>query len=285
MAQSVTAPATAPSDAPITVTAPTVSDQQIESRANAYVRGVLPVASYNQYGRWTVAVCPKVTGITDDAAAIVAERVRAVAAAAAIPLAGPRCKPNLNIVFSEDSRRTAAVITRRRPGLIVRLSGTERDVLLKAPLPVRWWHGLEPGDGNGVALGPMSVALSSAGGTSTLPVGPSTVMTNSYNSSLIDTHLVIGMTSATAIVDVPLATGKSLDAVADYIAMVTLAPTRLPPDPPGVPSILGLFSNGDTVVSDWDRAYLSALYRITLNRAALRQRRQLAGLIGDDIKR
>lgn len=110
-----------------------------------------------------------------------------------------------------------------------------------------------------------------------LPIGPDTIMTNGYNSSLVDTNLKLGVTSAVVLVDISLSTGKPLDAVADYVALVALAPARLPPEQPNVPSIIGLFGSdsGAKALTEWDKVYLAALYRIQLNRSASLQRGQL----------
>jgi hypothetical protein len=283
------APAPPVDDTTITVTAPTpLSPAAVEARAGTFMRSVLPRPSYGQYGRWGVPVCIKVSGITDDAAARVAARVRAVATGAGMAVAPDQCRPNLNIIFTEDGRRTAAVILQRRPGLVEKLPVAEQTRLAEAALPVRWWYGLGASDRHGTpaAAGAGGAAALASAGTAggppldeVMPIGPDAVVTSSYNSSLIDTNMIVSVTSATAIVDVTLATGKSLDAVADHVAMVTLAPTRLPPDPPGVPSILALFTAGDSRLSAWDKAYLAALARMTPNRNGDRQRRQLIGLI------
>ncbi len=60
-----------------------------------------------------------------------------------------------------------------------------------------------------------------------------------------------------------------------------LAPTRLPPEATGVPSILGLFSGGNDTITSWDRAYLVALGKISPNRRGDRQRGQLITAIKD----
>jgi hypothetical protein len=277
----------AANDMPITVTGTRLTPAGAETRATAFVKAVLPTPSYGQYGRWTVPVCVKVTGITDDAAARVAQRVLGVAATAGMAVGKAGCRANLNIIFSEDASRTTGIILRRRPGLVARLPMAMKTQLVNGPLPVRWWYGQEIGDGDDGGASAGANALNTATGSGgvplapTLPVGPDAVMTNSYSSSLIDTHLSVSITSATAIVDVTLATGKPLDAVADHVAMVTLAPTRLPPGPTGVPSILGLFSGGGETISSWDRAYLAALAKISPNRRGDRQRGQLITRIKD----
>ena len=88
-----------------------------------------------------------------------------------------------------------------------------------------------------------------------------------------------------AVVDVNLATGVSLEALADYIALVMLAPMRLPPDAPGVPSVLSLFdgSTRPTGLSVWDRAFLKGLYAMQMNRSAQRQRQQLISAMAREL--
>lgn len=271
-----------PADPEIKVNAERLTEHQVETKARAFVRDVLPDASFGQYARWTKPVCPKVTGIADVYAAIVEARVREAAMTAGVPLARQGCRTNLSISFSEDSKVTAGVIARRKPNMVAKLNGVQRDRLFNGTLPVRWWHVSEPTDGSGVPANSATVLMTtqSVNGQSlaqTLPMGPDTIMTGSYNSSLIDTNLKVGVTDAVVVVDIPLATGKPLDAVADYVALVALAPARLPPEQPNVPSIMGLFGsdNAATALTEWDKAYLAALYRIQLNRSASLQRGQL----------
>jgi hypothetical protein len=115
----------------------------------------------------------------------------------------------------------------------------------------------------------------SAGVAGGLPIGPETVETDSRTSSLIKSSVAVWVTSAVVVIDVTLATGKPLDAVADYVALAALAPMKLPPPVPGVPSILALFGTPDSPVdrlSRWDKAWLAALYSIPMARSGQRQR-------------
>jgi hypothetical protein len=134
------------------------------------------------------------------------------------------------------------------------------------PLPVRWWYYIEPTDRDGVPARPFGQG--------------DALLTVQYNSTLIDTNLVATVKGAVAVVDVPLATGADLDALSDYLALVTLAPTRLPPQSPGVPSILNLFrtdTNGapPATLSEWDTAFMAGLYKSGGSRAASWQRGQI----------
>jgi hypothetical protein len=273
-------------DERITVTAPRLTDEQAAEAARTYADQVLPTPVYGQFARWLAPVCIKVSGIDPAYAPRVARRIEAAATAAGVKLATAGCKPNLLVIFTPDARKTVDVITARKPKTLANLTTQERQAVLEAPLPVRWWYTIEPTDRNGVAATPYSGALASAqsgGGRplpDLLPVNPDTVMTDSWSSSVIDTNLIASVTGAVAVVDVPLATGADLDALSDYVALVTLAPTRLPPRAPGVQSILNLFrtDSGDAppaTLSQWDTAFMAGLYKSVGSRRASWQRGQI----------
>ncbi|PZN93200.1 MAG: hypothetical protein DCF31_13390 [Alphaproteobacteria bacterium] len=273
--------ALAPDDSAITVTNTRLTDAEIATGARDYVGAVLPAPAYGQYARWADPVCVKVTGLDDTYAARVAARIDAAAAKAEIRRGKPGCRANLSVVFSEDAATTAAVIVRKKPKQVARLSAPDRERLLTAPLPVRFWHGLELRGADGRAAAPnASAALMSAQSGGGVPLAnvlpPNVAETDSRSSSLIDTNIAVWATSGVVIVDVGLATGKSLDAVADYVALVGLAPMKLPPPAPGVPSVLALFSgNASPLLSNWDNAFLTALYKMPMNRSGMRQRGRL----------
>jgi hypothetical protein len=277
----------------ITVTAPRIDPATVEPAAQAYVKGVLPTPVLGQYARWQVPVCIKVIGLEDAVAARVARRITSIAQGSKIGVARPGCQPNLIVFFSNDSRRDVAAILAKKPSSAKGISADDRKRLLEAPLPVRWWHTTQAGNGDGSGMTRDASALStgqflnSDGGGTGLG-GPGADATASYSSSLIDTHLSVGIIYAAAAVDVPLANGRSLDAVASYVATVTLAAVPLDVVPPGVPSILSLFADPpagtDRLPTDWDKAYLDALYRIAMNRRATAQRGQLITAMTKQLK-
>lgn len=277
-----------PPSAPITVIAPRPDAEKTAEAARTYADRVLPTLPlYGQLARWRAPVCIKVSGVDPVYAPRIEGRIQAVARTADIPVAEAGCRPNLLAIFTPDARKTVEVIATRKPRMLSRLTHEERLTVREAALPVRWWYTITPTDRNGVPAVPMSGALAAAqsgtGGRSLLdmiPMNRDTVMTDSYTSSLIDTNLIASVTGAVAVVDVPLATGASLDALSEYLALVTLAPTRLPPKSPGVPSILDLFRADEAnappeTLSSWDAAFLAGLYRSVGSRRAERQRGQI----------
>ena len=276
----------APSET-ITVIAPRLDAEKTAEAARTYADRVMPEPKYGQFARWRAPVCIKVSGIDPAYAPRVEGRIQAVAKAADIPLAEAGCQPNLLVIFAPDAGKTIEVIVSRKPRTLRRLTAEEQRAVREAPLPVRWWYTITPTDRNGIPAVPNSAALGSAnsgtGGKSLLDVIPmnnETALTDSYSGSLIDTNLIASVTGAVAVVDVPLATGVSLDALSEYLALVTLAPTRLPPTSPGVPSILDLFradaaSAPPETLSRWDSAFLVGLYESVGSRRANAQRGQI----------
>jgi hypothetical protein len=261
------AAATPPSDEGITVTAPRLTDEQVAKAARTYADNVLPPTPlYGQFARWQGPVCIKVSGIDPTYAPRIAARITAAATAAGVKLAPAGCTPNLLVAFTLDAKRTVSVITARMPRTLAKLTDEERRAVKDTPLPVRWWYYIKPTDRSGVPAGPSSRG--------------DAIETVQYNSSLIDTNLIASVNGAVAVVDVPLATGTDLDALGDYIALVTLAPTRLPPQSPGVPSILDLFRADSTTappatLSEWDTAFMAGLYKSVGSRRANWQRGQI----------
>jgi hypothetical protein len=260
-------PAMPPPAADITVIAPRLTDEQVAAAARAYAKQVLPPTPlYGQFARWQGPVCVKVSGIDPAYAPRVAARITAAATAAGVKLAPAGCTPNLLVAFTLDAKRTVSVITNRMPKTLAKLTDEERRAVKDTPLPVRWWYYIKPTDRNGVPAGPASRGDG--------------IETVNYNSSLIDTNLIASVNGAVAVVDVPLVTGTDLDALGDYLALVTLAPTRLPPKSPGVPSILDLFRTDKSDVppatlSEWDTAFMAGLYKSVGSRRANWQRGQI----------
>lgn len=273
----------APEEA-ITVENTRLRAEEVRVQAGTYAKaGLPPNPDYGQFARWRSALCISVRGIPD---AAVAQRVTARIALAA-SLAGlaqdkPGCKPNLTVAFTDDARGLVGMVKARKRSALPPFEPRLFAALDSATLPVRWWHVLGPAGSGGGSSAADAGALASAASNATalgnvLPAGPNAIGTNSWNSSLVDTNLSVWARAGVAVVDVNLATGVSLDAPADYVALVMIAPMRLPAGDPGVPSVLSLFQPGSTTtgLTSWDRAFIKGLYRIQMNRSAQRQRQQL----------
>ena len=115
-----------------------------------------------------------------------------------------------------------------------------------------------------------------------LPGATDTKTTNTYSGSLISTPTIRTISAATVVVNFAHASSLGLPAVIDHAALVGLAEIKLGPSPES--SILSLFDDGSTrrELSNRDFAFLTALYRIPLDRKARVQRTALVNQMTGD---
>jgi hypothetical protein len=118
--------------------------------------------------------------------------------------------------------------------------------------------------------------------TATVPQSPDQSVTSSqieveslsqYNSSLISTQGARAIIDANVVIDLDRVEGQSLQAVAAYAAFVAFSEVH-PREPAPEGSILGMFgpTPGARGLTDWDMAFLRALYQLPLDRQARRHR-------------
>ncbi len=279
----------APDDATITVTGNRLNAEAARAAASQLVKMLPPVPMAGQYARWNMPVCPVVAGIDDGLALRVASKLRDVATIAGVPVAPAQCKPNIVISFTDNAAAVAKRIVERRPVVLAGMPAGDRDAIVKGALPVRWWHGLriESPDGRpATTSGGVSVAAIGSGEAPTQIGGNDTLFTDGFSSSLIDTHIRVSTVATTVLVDVNLATGYKLDAIAAYVAMAVLSQASLRQKADPALSILGLFNAGAVRPDDltpYDRALLSAIYKAPTNRSGRAQRGAIAARIVDQL--
>lgn len=253
------APAASDSPDAIVVTGTPDAKREERKRAAEFVRRA-GVARLQPVARWIAPVCPRTVGVDADVAAIVDNRIRAVAAAAGAPVAAQHCTPNIAVIFTDDGDGLTRAIFAKSPRRAGALSPIERERLIQGDGPIRWWYGTRDESRDG---------MPATGG-----------MLKQYNSSLVSTQMVRALQSATVIVDAEQANGALLDAVAGYTAMVALAELNGNPPPPQ-DSIMGLFGDepGRRALSDNDIALLRGIYSLPPDREAYQHRRQLVGAV------
>ena len=269
-----------------------ITDAELRKQANDFVRRTGVANGSDPVARWLEPVCPKVVGIKPEYAAIVEQRMREIAELSAIKLGKPGCQANIAVTFTTDARALMQQISRKAPSRLAELTPFQRDQLLSGDAPIRWWYNSRTQGADGMRVANSDSLLVSAdatdgrtfsagtGGESAIGNGTQTVQ--AYRSTLIGTLAVRALFRATILIDVNLAQGRSLDAVAAYAAMVAFAETA--PSAQLVPnSILGLFDAGNayTDPTDWDISLLRTLYSMPHDRAGWKQRRMLVSAIVD----
>ena len=272
----------AQTDGTIVVEGERITREEMKSDARAMIRQLAVTPWADQYARWNTAICPKLIGITHaEAARVVSAKIRAVAAEAGVEVAPEGCRSNIVIAFTGDAKTLFRQVAARRNQMFDFIMPQEAEALRKSDLPVRWWYGLQTGGTQGHFLA--GAQLSPGGIGVPIDGGPTIALYN--GGSLVYPPVQASVINAAIIVDVKLAEGTRLDALAAYIAMVALAPSRMPPRPLPVLSIANLFQGGarQTDLTDWDRAYLEALYNGGNQRTTFNQRGIMVGRMADRI--
>lgn len=263
------------------------SEQEARNDANEFVLRAVAAHGERPIARWVDAVCPRVLGIQPEYAAMVEHKLRSIAAAADIPVAPRQCRTNIVVSFTTNAPAVVQRIAQKSPARISEVPAPDRNALLRGDAPVRWWYRTQSSsvEGGSASIDTPVTALGTAvSGASAVELGPETVL-GYGSSSLIRTQVARALRTATVVIDVKLAEGVPLDAVAAYAALVAFAETR-PAETPPPHSILGLFDTDAPVANatPWDISFLKATYSIPPARASSKQRRRLVGKIMKDAR-
>jgi hypothetical protein len=230
--------------------------------------------------RWNQRVCPTVVGLTQEEGEFMLARLSQVARAAGTPLDGERCRANLAVIFTNDpdtlikawgAKRSAFAGVHGTPAAFAHFA-TRRG-------PVRVWYTKTFGSPD---PGPTPTGSLQLGQRyRDVQTGTALIGSRMYVKDLL------AFSSVAVIVDAREAVGIPIGPLTDYIAMLALADTD-PEAPSGqAPTILRLFTARaaheplPAGLSDWDRAYLKALYRTTLD--LITQRSVIADEMIEDV--
>ena len=241
----------------------------------------------NQLGRWNHRICPAVLGLTSAAEEqIIADQISLRAHQVGLEPLGPGCRANLVVLMTPDADRLAEAIVRNMNDW-VRPRGThtlnapgqrELAAFLSSDSAVRWWHVLQTVGADGA---PISGTGFDNGGaipgavSSFAPPGRLRMTRQDFRSVIV-------------IVDVNQARGHGLNAIGDYVAMVSLAQLRPGADMSGYATILNLFTSptAPQAMTDWDLAYLDGLYHAQRNAQNVRQQEsQIANRMNQTLQR
>ena len=264
--------------APIVVTGQPVTRDQARERAATFVRQIGVARGDTSAARFIDPVCVRVLGIAEPYAALVAERMRAIAGEARITVAPESCRPNVIVSFVGDASALVRDIARRSPTRFQNVALDQREALLNGNAPIRWWYLTETRSRHSMRNAPQSVQTGSTPGpdgqsttSSTLDVESLTNMGRKPHQQLgasCDPRGECGDRSRSG-------GGQTLQAVplCGVCRVLGGAAERAPAD--RVDSGLFATESGSMGLTDWDLAFLRALYQIPLDRQARRHRGML----------
>ena len=290
--------APAADDPTIVVEGTAKTDAQIRTEAKTFVRAVAAAPdTSDQLARWNEAICPKVIGALPDEEKPILERIREVAKDAGIKLSKRKhCDPNILVAFTSDPSGVVREVFEKQPHRARSIPVAARSDLISGAYPVRWWYDLKLEGRYGEAPIGDNPALLNALDTTrgSVSMGKFAQSENQagnvsdYSSSLIGSKSRQSIGAATIVIDVNRVRKLSHDALASYVAMVALAPLKLPPQPVPTPTITNLFRETPDAraeeLTEWDRAYLAALYKVAANRSSDVQRSSMTATIARQMR-
>ncbi len=214
--------------------------------------------------RWNerAGVCVGVANLSREASQAIADRVSDVAAMLGMAVGEPGCGPNVMIIATEEASALAAALVERSPNAFrpyyAGAAGSRRrlELFVTTDRPVRWWH--------------VSMPVTVATGAPAVRLPGEEEPRRIRGDGLLTAAVRNEFRRAFVIFDIDQVEGLTLRQLSDYIAMVAFAQIDPDADIGSFPSILNVVANPDIAqeMTDWDRAYLDALYGTELNRRA-----------------
>jgi len=204
----------------------------------------------DQMARWDRSVCPGILGLKDvPTARRLIDRLAVRAFELELDVGEPGCEPNILVFFTDDPPAlTSFLRSQIEPVLNERNISTLGRRALAAftenVAPVRWWS---------FAATKSRLGLDIGSDLAVRDLSPSRVrrLTRQDLSKIV------------IVVDARLTSNLRVGALGDYLAMVSLAQIDPEADTRGLATILNLFNDGPSEMTEWDKAYLAGLYGAT----------------------
>ncbi len=253
--QTFAPPAAPPQEATSQLEDVLVTGQTLEALAREFVSSASAPPNYRGLARWHRELCLGVVGLRAEIAHAIIDRVSEIAEGLDIPLGEPGCSPNAIIVGTSDGQRMANdLVGERRRAFRIGFTRSNRgsralETFRTSEAPVRWWTISFPYDSSG------ALCIQVFG-------GPPPVGCDSFDRSRTGQTIVDHLSRAIVILDIPKLSGTNLTVLSDYLAMVVLAQIDPEGDTSRFETVLNAFDGRDPGegLTDWDRAYLDALY-------------------------
>ena len=235
-----------------------VNGRSLRQTVEAFVSEVTSPPPGHGPARWDRRVCVGVVNLRQTAAQTLIDRVSDAATLIDLEPAGPGCSPNILIIATDDADGLANALVERQPHAFrpqysgASQSARKLEAFRTTTKPVRWWHVSMPVTRDG---GAPAVRLPGYGA----PMIP--------GSGRLTTEVTNRLLRSFVILDITKMEGTSFEQVGDYVAMVALAQIDPDADTSSFNTVMNLFddpSHSETL-TDWDQAYLRALYSAYLN--------------------
>ncbi|MES2989022.1 MAG: hypothetical protein V4808_14050 [Pseudomonadota bacterium] len=222
--------------------------------ARSFVSSVAST-SEGQLARYHDPICPVVVGLPDQYGAMLAKRIQFVAAEAGGEAGKDKCEPNIIIIVAADADKLVKNLRSQLPGMFFGLSTKDLRRALRDG-PVHVWNTIEVQNEDGQVAKTATID-GGVGGSPTMQVKSVSMINSSVQQAVVQSVVVL---EDDALID------KSINQIAEYIAMRTLAGARPPENGSGaVDTILTLFDPNAISppgLTSVDRSYLEGVYSV-----------------------
>lgn len=262
-----TAPQSAPTQgAPVQLEDVTVTGRPLDQMIRNFVAEVAEPNARRGLARWNGDVCVGVVNLRAEAAQFLADRVSTVAEDLGLNPGRSGCTPNLLVVATSDAGElTRTLVQERRRAFRMGGSGMDRGGAALADFqetdrPVRWWQMSLPVDAESGTRAVRIPGECQGACQSPLDYAP---QVDVFAASRLHTQIVDNIVRTIVIVDVEKVSHLSIQQLADYVAMVSLAQIDPDADTSAYASILNVIDDPEVTgsLTNWDLAYLEGLYQ------------------------
>lgn len=247
------------------------------AETKSYVEQITaPPAGSEQLARWDDRICVGVSGVREEQAQFLADRVSQRAVEVGLRTGKPGCKPDVTILVTTEPEKLIGAMQDEYTSLFAINNELRTGSLNKAAFeqfkteerPVRWWHVSETKSADGARIrGEASQGLNDG------ITGAATVRSEG---SRLRSAIREDLSRAIIVVDATMVQDVSLDSLGDYIAFVALMQADPNGNTKGINTIMNLFradagEKRALSMTDWDKDFLRALYSMPRNTASLTQ--------------
>ncbi|MCS6625421.1 hypothetical protein N0B44_21140 [Roseibacterium beibuensis] len=227
-----------------------------ESRlTRRYVETIRAPAGNRQLATWRGKLCISVANLPTATAQYMIDRISGVALELGVEPGEPGCAANVLIVATDDGPGVASALVAEhhrafRPGAGgTTLSLSALEAFTTSDRPVRWWHVSVPTD-------------SESGARAVRFPGEEPATVHVSRASRLRSDIRDDLNKVIIVIDVDQLGATTFDRLTDYVSLITLAQVDARSDTSGLPTVLNIFDDpsGHPGLSNWDRAYLQALY-------------------------
>lgn len=260
-----------PQEAPTRLEDVTITGRSLERMIGDFVAEVAEPNRGRRLARWDRSICVGVANLRSEAAQYIIDRVSTVAEDIGLNAGTPGCTPNLLVVATADGEAAArALVAQSRRAFRMGGAGMDRGMAALSDFqetdrPVRWWQVAMPIDsetGMRATRLPGDCQALECNDWDGSVMGYAPIISVS-SASRLNTQIVDNIFRTVVIVDIDDVSGLTVQQLADYIAMVSLAQIDPDADTSRYATILNVFDDAESApgLTGWDTAYLEGLYQ------------------------